>query len=101
MYVEHYVGPGEYKILVAAFEVMAAEIVSGQVPSLNGRSGCAIEHEDPLVQQLFEDLYSVVSVVHLRFVLRDSRTLGGDAVGVVTPRSPDQAFRDHSSPNRH
>ena len=56
MYVEHDVGPREDEVLVAAFQVRAAEILRRQVALLNRGARRAVKHEDALGQQLFQHL---------------------------------------------
>ena len=46
------VGAGAHQVLVAAFELRAAEIVGGEMHVLNGSARCAVDNDDPRGQQV-------------------------------------------------
>lgn len=52
MDVQHHIGPRHHEILVAAFELSAAEIRGRQIPLLQHRAHGSVEHQDPLAQEL-------------------------------------------------
>ena len=60
MDVANHIRAREHEVLVAAFEVSPAEILRGQLAILNGRAHRSVEHDDALVEQLIEELATIV-----------------------------------------
>jgi hypothetical protein len=77
--VEDHVGPRDDEVLVAAFEVRAAEIVSREVVALYRGPRGPVEDEDAFGQRLFQKLRSFLSLVH-------NKTGSGAGRRAVCPR---------------
>ena len=55
------VGPRQHEVLVAALQVGAAEVVGAEVEVLDRRAHGAVEDEDPLAEEAFQNCYATLT----------------------------------------